>query len=77
MKKIAILASLPLLLGLTACTEDDVYWFLDSMLYEEAEPAPVYVVEPEPVYVQPAPVYVAPQPQPSTVIVTPPPPPRP
>ena len=41
MKKIAILASLPLLLGLTACTEDDVYWFLDSMLYEEADPAPV------------------------------------
>ena len=37
MKKIVVLACMPLVLGLTACTEEDVYWFLDSMLYEEAD----------------------------------------
>ena len=41
MKKIAILACLPLLLGLTACTEDDMVWFLESMLYDEAPPEPI------------------------------------
>ncbi|MBO5959384.1 MAG: hypothetical protein J6Q65_04610, partial [Lentisphaeria bacterium] len=67
MKKIIVMLCVPLLFGLTACTEEDVYWFWDTLLY--GEPEPVYVA-PQPVYVTPAP----PPPPQTTVIVTPPPP---